>query len=78
MAALEQIATHEGWHRLRLETGTRQPEALALYERTGWTKVPAYGEYKSSPESRCYAKDLRLQVDSGEDQDLLIGEVRHR
>lgn len=56
MAELEVIAVREGWPRLRLETGVRQPEAVALYQSSGWIPVPAYGHYKSSPESRCFAK----------------------
>ncbi len=59
MAGLEAAALDAGWVRLRLETGLRQPEALALYSRTGWSPIPAYGQYKESPDSRCFAKDLR-------------------
>lgn len=59
MAALETAALDAGWVRLRLETGLRQPEALALYARNGWEPIPAYGQYKDSPDSRCFAKDLR-------------------
>jgi GNAT superfamily N-acetyltransferase len=41
-----------------LETGLRQGEALALYERAGFSRIPAFGEYASSPLSVCMAKDL--------------------
>jgi hypothetical protein len=42
-----------------LETGTRQEEALALYRRTGFTSIPAYGEYTASPgTSVCLTKAL--------------------
>ena len=36
MAALEDTARHLGLFSLRLVTGERQPEAVALYHATGW------------------------------------------
>ncbi len=62
MAALEDVAASEGWVRLRLETGLRQPEALALYSSSGWTSTTPYGEYKDAEESRSFAKDLRANL----------------
>lgn len=41
-----------------LETGARQPEALALYERAGFGRVSPFGEYVGSPLSVCMAKQL--------------------
>ena len=41
-----------------LETGIRQPEAIALYERAGFSRIPAFGEYVHSPLSVCMGKDL--------------------
>jgi hypothetical protein len=41
-----------------LETGVRQPEAIALYESAGYDAIEPYGFYKNAPLSRCYAKDL--------------------
>ncbi len=41
MAALEEEARRLGHVRLRLATGDRQPEAVALYEATGWERVAA-------------------------------------
>lgn len=35
-----------GLSRLILITGTPQPEALALYRRTGWRLIPAYGGWQ--------------------------------
>jgi putative acetyltransferase len=58
LAALEAEARALGITRLVLETGLRQGEALALYERAGFTRIPAFGEYVSSPLSLCMAKDL--------------------
>lgn len=50
-----------GAHRLLLETGPRQPEAIALYEHAGFTHIPHYGEYVHNPNpdlSVCMGKDL--------------------
>lgn len=37
-----------------LETGLKQPEAIALYESEGFTLIEPYGFYKDEPLSRCY------------------------
>jgi putative acetyltransferase len=58
LAALEQTALAMGMHTLRLETGTRQPEANALYEKQGYHPIPCFGEYVSDPYSLCYEKAL--------------------
>jgi peroxiredoxin/GNAT superfamily N-acetyltransferase len=56
--ALEAEARALGITRLVLETGDRQPEAIALYERAGFSKVAPFGEYVVSPLSVCMAKNL--------------------
>ncbi|GIG28149.1 GNAT family N-acetyltransferase [Cellulomonas marina] len=58
LAAAEAGAAARGLHRLVLETGTRQPELLALYAATGWTAITPYGEHAGHPMSRCFAKRL--------------------
>jgi GNAT superfamily N-acetyltransferase len=58
LEALEGEARRLGLRRLRLETGKRQHEAIALYSRAGYLLVPAFGEYASLPLSVCMAKDL--------------------
>jgi GNAT superfamily N-acetyltransferase len=58
LAELLEAARRLGYRRLVLETGTEQPEALRLYQRLGWTPVPAFGHYRDSPLSRCYGLDL--------------------
>jgi GNAT superfamily N-acetyltransferase len=55
---LEAEARGLGVNRLVLETGVRQPEAIALYERAGFRQVPVFGEYVDSPLSVCMAKEL--------------------
>jgi hypothetical protein len=36
----------------------RQDAALALYERAGYTRIPAWGEYRDTPLSLCMEKRL--------------------
>jgi GNAT superfamily N-acetyltransferase len=45
LAALEESAAAHGWTTLRLETGPRQPEAVALYEGAGYWPIGAFGAY---------------------------------
>lgn len=54
LAALVAHARDAGMVRLLLETGTEQPEAIALYESEGWQPVPAFGHYAADPRTRCY------------------------
>jgi len=58
LAALEGEARALGLTRLVLETGVRQTEALALYERAGFSRTAPFGEYVGSPLSVCMAKAL--------------------
>jgi GNAT superfamily N-acetyltransferase len=55
---LEEAAATLGYRRIQLETGTAQPEALALYASHGWHRITPYGRYRHSPESVCFAKEL--------------------
>jgi GNAT superfamily N-acetyltransferase len=58
LARLEQSAGEHGFEAVVLETGLRQPEAMALYETSGYLPTPPFGYYKDAPLSRCYAKLL--------------------
>ncbi len=58
LAALEGEARGRGWDRLVLETGDRQPDAIRLYEREGYTRIPNFGYYADSELSLCYEKKL--------------------
>jgi GNAT superfamily N-acetyltransferase len=58
LGAIEDRARALGYARLLLETGTRQPEAIGLYESFGYAPIRPYGQYKDYPDSRCFAKDL--------------------
>jgi putative acetyltransferase len=54
----EAAAAEAGVTRLVLETGPKQPEAIALYEKHGYASIPNFGPYVGDPLSLCFAKDL--------------------
>lgn len=56
-AAVE-LAIRGGGARLILETGVRQPEAIRLYEKCGFARIPNFPPYDQDPLSVCYARDL--------------------
>jgi GNAT superfamily N-acetyltransferase len=58
LAAVEARAATLGYSRLTLETGLMQPEAVSLYASRGWERIEPYGQYKDSPLSVCFAKQL--------------------
>ncbi|HWB66960.1 MAG TPA: GNAT family N-acetyltransferase [Mycobacteriales bacterium] len=58
LAGLEERAQQLGASRLILETGLKQPEAMRLYETSGYQPIEPYGHYRCAPSSRCYAKQL--------------------
>jgi putative acetyltransferase len=58
LAALEDRARAEGLPCLRLETGVKQPEAIALYRSAGYEEIPAFGDYQSDPLSIFMEKRL--------------------
>lgn len=42
-----------------LETGKRQPEAIRLYEKSGYQLIPNYGQYEGVENSVCMRKALK-------------------
>ncbi len=58
LARLEEFGRERGWHRLVLETGDQQPDAIRFYTREGYTRIPNFGYYADSPISQCYEKVL--------------------
>ena len=58
LSELERLAAAHGYSRVILETGTRQPEALALYEAAGYQRTANYGRYVGNPEAVCFEKRL--------------------
>ena len=58
LQALEAWALELGTGTLVLETGKRQPAAIALYEKCGYTRIPNYGQYAQMDNSVCFNKVL--------------------
>ena len=58
LAELEQWARAAGYHTAVLETGKRQPEAIGLYETSGYAHTPNYGQYIGDANSVCLRKPL--------------------
>ncbi|NMG09400.1 GNAT family N-acetyltransferase [Brasilonema sp. UFV-L1] len=58
LAKLEDTARSFGYTATILETGTRQPEAMALYEKAGYKRCHCWGKYINSSWSICDRKQL--------------------
>lgn len=63
---LEGWAEERGFDRAVLETGLRQPEAIHLYEKSGYRRIENYGPYKSMPNSVCFEKTLCTEAAESE------------
>ncbi len=61
VALLEHLAAYAREHGvslLRLETGIHQTDAIRLYERWGFSRIPPFGPYFEDPLSICYEKRI--------------------
>lgn len=58
LAELERTAYSAGFDQLILETGSRQPEAIALYMSSGYVEVPRFGAYACEPDALHLGKML--------------------
>jgi putative acetyltransferase len=58
LAELEHWANELSYTRCILETGKREPEAIALYTKRGYTIIPNYGQYAGIENSVCFEKIL--------------------
>lgn len=55
---LEAWAAEKGAHWMVLETGLGQPEAIGLYEKSGYARIDNYGDYAGNPGSVCMEKRI--------------------
>lgn len=60
LQALEQWAAELGYKKCILETGTRQPEAIALYNKNRYQRITNYGQYATVESSVCFEKTLGI------------------
>lgn len=58
LAELEKWTKELGHRKCVLETGKRQPEAIRLYEKCGYVRIPNYGQYIGMENSVCFEKWL--------------------
>jgi putative acetyltransferase len=58
LGELEKWAAELSYKKCVLETGKRQPDAIALYQKRGYTTIPNYGQYLNVENSVCFEKTL--------------------
>lgn len=58
LSELEKWALELSCHRCVLETGKKQPEAIRLYTKCGYSLIPNYGQYAEMENSVCFQKEL--------------------
>lgn len=58
LSAVEGYATASGIRVIQLETGPLQVAAIAMYERTGYLRIPNFGQYMGDEFSVCFEKRL--------------------
>ena len=56
LSELEKWTRELGYKKCVLETGKRQPEAIALYRKQGYRSIPNYGQYAGMENSVCFEK----------------------
>lgn len=56
LQALESWAGELNFEKCILETGMKQPEAIALYLKSGYVRIPNYGQYALVNNSLCFEK----------------------
>jgi putative acetyltransferase len=55
---LEDLAADFHYRAIRLETGLQQPEAIGLYESSGYHRIAAYSHHIRDPRSVCFEKSI--------------------
>lgn len=58
LAELERLARECGYTTVKLETGLRQPNAIRLYETSGYQRIEPFGRHRDDPLSVCFEKSL--------------------
>lgn len=56
---LEKWAFEKGYKKAILETGMRQPEAIALYAKNGYALMDNFGPYAKLSDSVCMEKEIK-------------------
>ena len=58
LAELEKWAGELNFSECILETGKKQPEAISLYQKAGYTIIKNYGQYENIENSICMTKKI--------------------
>jgi len=58
LATIEESARADGHQRVILETGDKQPEAISLYESSGYHRIEDFGYYRGHAGVLSYAREL--------------------
>ena len=58
LSELEHWAASMNYNYCILETGKKQPEAIALYEKAGYHRIKNYGQYEGVDNSICMKKKV--------------------
>jgi putative acetyltransferase len=58
LAELEAWAKEQEFAECILETGVKQPEAIRLYQKSGYEKMTSYGQYLNVANSVCMRKTI--------------------
>ncbi|MDI1256997.1 MAG: GNAT family N-acetyltransferase [Flavobacterium sp.] len=59
LSELEKWAVEMNFEKCILETGIKQPEAIALYKKCNYHIIPNYGQYTGVDNSICFEKSLQ-------------------
>jgi GNAT superfamily N-acetyltransferase len=60
LSELEAWASELSYNKCLLETGIKQPEALRLYTKNGYERIPNYGQYSDIIGSLCFGKGITI------------------
>ncbi|MGE5795510.1 MAG: GNAT family N-acetyltransferase, partial [Ignavibacteria bacterium] len=55
---LERWALELSYSKCILETGKKQPEAIALYKKNGYKLISNFGQYEGAENSVCFEKEI--------------------
>ncbi|MEO5600913.1 MAG: GNAT family N-acetyltransferase [Cyclobacteriaceae bacterium] len=59
LSELEKWASELSYTKCVLETGKKQPEAIALYKKNKYKIIPNYGQYAGKENSICFEKKMK-------------------
>jgi putative acetyltransferase len=58
LAELERLAREFDYDAMRLETGVKQPESIALYGKAGFYRIPNFPPFEEDSSAVCFEKKI--------------------